>query len=99
MEKKTLNRRDFLRLGAVSSCWRRSGSLWRRLNLPPLQLQPQRLPPRQQRLPPPPPPPPLQEVTLDVMSPVSEYEAPYREIWNVFEAETSGHQDQRVLDQ
>jgi ABC-type glycerol-3-phosphate transport system substrate-binding protein len=29
-------------------------------------------------------------VTLDVMSPVSEYEAPYREIWNVFEAENPG---------
>ena len=29
-------------------------------------------------------------VTLDVMAPVSEYEAPYREIWNVFEAENPG---------
>ena len=32
-------------------------------------------------------------VTLDIMSPLSEYEAPYREIWNVFEA---SHPDIKV---
>ena len=31
-----------------------------------------------------------EEVTLDIMSPLSEYEAPYREIWNVFEAQHPG---------
>jgi ABC-type glycerol-3-phosphate transport system substrate-binding protein len=28
-----------------------------------------------------------EEVTLDIMSPLSEYEGPYREIWNVYEEE------------
>ena len=32
----------------------------------------------------------LEEVTLDVMAPVPEYEGAYREIWNVFEAEHPG---------
>jgi len=31
--------------------------------------------------------PPPEKVTLDIMSPVAEYEGPYREIWNVYEAE------------
>jgi len=34
-------------------------------------------------------PPPAKEVTLDAMS-LAEYEGPYREIWNVFEAENPG---------
>jgi len=33
---------------------------------------------------------PAAEVTLNVMAPVAEYEAPYREIWNVFEVEHPG---------
>jgi hypothetical protein len=35
-------------------------------------------------------PPPPGDITLDIMSPVSEYEGPYREIWNVFEAKHPG---------
>jgi ABC-type glycerol-3-phosphate transport system substrate-binding protein len=35
-------------------------------------------------------PPPAKEVTLDVMAPYSEYEGPYREIWNVFEQQNPG---------
>jgi hypothetical protein len=31
-----------------------------------------------------------EQVTLDVMAPVSEYEGAYREIWNVFESENPG---------
>ena len=31
-----------------------------------------------------------EEMTLDIMSPVAEYEGPYREIWNVYEAENPG---------
>ncbi len=34
--------------------------------------------------------PAAEEVILDVMSPVAEYEGPYREIWNVFEAQNPG---------
>lgn len=34
--------------------------------------------------------PPPEKVTLDIMSPVAEYEGPYREIWNVYEAENPG---------
>jgi ABC-type glycerol-3-phosphate transport system substrate-binding protein len=34
--------------------------------------------------------PPPEKITLDIMSPVAEYEGPYREIWNVYEAENPG---------
>jgi ABC-type glycerol-3-phosphate transport system substrate-binding protein len=34
--------------------------------------------------------PPPEKMTLDIMSPVAEYEGPYREIWNVYEAENPG---------
>ncbi len=34
--------------------------------------------------------PKAEEMTLDIMSPVAEYEGPYREIWNVYEEENPG---------
>ena len=86
MEENKLSRRDFLRVGAVTAagvtlaaC---GGTEAPEATKPPAAATDAPAPTS--------PPPAAEEVTLDIMSPLSEYEAPYREIWNVFEAEHPG---------
>jgi ABC-type glycerol-3-phosphate transport system substrate-binding protein len=91
MEKKTVSRRDFLRLGALGGAGialvacggGTEPAAPAATKAPAATAVPTEAPA-------PTTAPAAAEVTIDVMSPVSEYEAPYREIWNVFEAEHPG---------
>jgi hypothetical protein len=72
MDTKNLSRRDFLRLSALTAAGLAVGpSLLG--NPTPAMAAPAAAAPK------------AEEVVLDVMS-LAEYEGPYREIWNVFEA-------------
>jgi len=94
MSKQIISRRDFLRAGALTA----AGIAVAACAAPATQAPPKATEaPAATEAPPTEAPaateaaaPAAEEVTLDVMSPVSEYEAPYREIWNVFEAQNPG---------
>jgi ABC-type glycerol-3-phosphate transport system substrate-binding protein len=78
MDTKNLSRRDFLRLSALAA----AGAVATRYatgGVNPLAAADAMAAP-----------PAAQEVTLDVMAPAPEYANPYREIWNVFEAQNPG---------
>jgi ABC-type glycerol-3-phosphate transport system substrate-binding protein len=84
MERRTLSRRELLRLSAMSA----TGVALAACGVGGAPAAPQQ--PATEGAAPSGSAPPAAEVTLEVMSPVAEYEAPYREIWNVFEAEHPG---------
>lgn len=89
MKKNTISRRDFLRAGALTT----AGVVVVACGAPATEAPPkatEAAAPTEAPAPTEAAAPAAEEVTLDVMSPVSEYEAPYREIWNVFEAENPG---------
>jgi ABC-type glycerol-3-phosphate transport system substrate-binding protein len=88
MEKKTINRRDFLRLGAVAT----AGVGLAACAQPAAPAEPAAAPTEASAAAPTEAPaaaPAAEDVTLEVMS-LAEYEAPYREIWNVFEGSHPG---------
>ena len=86
MSKRTLSRRDFLRASALTA----AGLVAAGCAAPPATEAPaatEAAAPTEA-----PVAPAAEEVTLDVMS-LAEYEGPYREIWNVFEA---GHEGIKI---
>jgi ABC-type glycerol-3-phosphate transport system substrate-binding protein len=87
MEEKRLSRRDFLRVSAVTAAGVTLASC-----APTAAPQPTEAPAAAAPTQPPAPtspPPAAAAVTLDAMS-LAEYEGPYREIWNVFNAQNEG---------
>ncbi len=86
MSKRTISRRDFLRASALTA----AGLVAAGCAAPPATEAPaatEAAAPTEA-----PAAPAAEEVTLDVMS-LAEYEGPYREIWNVFEA---GHEGIKI---
>lgn len=81
MEEKRLSRRDFLRMSALTAAGAALAAC--APAAPPVAT------PKPEEATPTTAAPPAEEVTLDCMS-LAEYEGPYREIWNVFEAEHPG---------
>jgi ABC-type glycerol-3-phosphate transport system substrate-binding protein len=79
MEQKKLSRRDFLRLSAMTAA---GAALAACAGPTPAPATEEAAAPVEEA-------PPAEEVTLDCMS-LAEYEGPYREVWNVFEAEHPG---------
>ncbi len=80
MNKKYLSRRDFLRASALTA----AGLVAAQCGAPAPATQAPSAATEAPAV-----APPAEEVTLDVMS-LAEYEGPYREIWNVFEATHPG---------
>ena len=87
MEENKLSRREFLRISAMTA----AGAALAACGPTEAPPEPTKPPVAAATEAPAPTAPPAaaEEVTLDVMS-LAEYEAPYREIWNVFESEHEG---------
>ncbi|HUW09456.1 MAG TPA: ABC transporter substrate-binding protein [Anaerolineae bacterium] len=89
MLDKKLSRRDFLRMSAVAA----AGAGVAACATPAPAPEPTKAPAaKATAVPKPTAPPAAKKVTLEVMS-LAEYEAPYQEIWNVF---NGGHEDIEV---
>ena len=87
MDKNKLSRRNFLRMSAVAA----AGATLAACSTSEEPLDPTKAPAGATEAPAPTTAPAAaEEVILDIMAPLSEYEAPYREIWNVFEASHPG---------
>lgn len=88
MNSKKLSRRDFLRMSALTAAGAALAACAPKPTPKPT-VEPTK-PPVKVEATPTTAPPAAKEVTLDIMSPVAEYEGPYREIWNVYEAKNPG---------
>jgi ABC-type glycerol-3-phosphate transport system substrate-binding protein len=85
MNENRISRRDFLRVSALTAAGMvAAGCVAPATEAPPVATEA----PAATEVPA--EAPPAEEVTLEVMTPASEYEGPYREIWNYFESKNPG---------
>jgi len=83
MDKKKLSRRDFLKIGALTASGLVITACGSDATESPIEATSAPAATKVVA-------PAVEDVTLEIMAPLSEYEAPYREIWNVFEAQHPG---------